>query len=859
MDVLWPDLEPEAAANNLHKALYVARRALSPDASTAGSHISLQGEMVALNPPAELWTDVEAFQEAVIAARKTSALTAYEEAAHLYTGDLLPEDLYEDWAAGRREELGKTYLDFLFEMAGLYETQGSHPSAIDVFRKIVAREPLHEAAHVGLMRIYALNGQRHQALRQYQHLSEALRRELDIEPDASSQRLFEDILSGSFPIQGESQEESPSVTAIRSNDSSIATTLVARDAELEALEEALDLLFSGRGSLVLIGGEAGIGKSRLASEIAARVVRRGGLVIRGSGYEQEGQLAYGPFVDALEGFAQQLPSAELEEMLAGASLEAARLMPNAAAATGIDVAATQRSALDRHRLFSGVAAFLRRVAARAPALLVLDNLHASDEGSLQILHYLARTSSDTPLLVLGTFRTEEAGPDSPLGRFITDAMRERLAVRLDLQRLPARDSDVLVSSLLGGDPVDRRVFELVFELTAGNPLYTEEVVRSLRESGQLEQADGRWRCHVDTRLVPQSLAQLVLARLERLRATERQVLNTIAVTGHETQYQILRAAVQISEGELLDALDKCLAWKLIEESSEGYRFEHPLYREVIYEHLAQARRASLHGMVAEAIETVYARSIDVQAEALAYHRGLSNEPGSAVPYLITAGDHAADVYANEVAIAHYQKALELLEAPGGPGSTPMLAAELREKIGDHYALAGQGSRATESYQAAVSALQEASQGPRLTLFGFRRRSGGREEAVDERVLVRLHRKTAYAFLIEHDPNSAEPHLISAEELLVKHADDAERGQLLHVRAQWLWERGQHAEALKYAEESLELAEKHGGPSDVAAVYETLALVFHSLGEWKRGLQCELQYLDANADAPQLAHVFDAHH
>jgi DNA-binding SARP family transcriptional activator len=154
MDLLWPDLSPKAVANNLHQALHVARRTLEPEA--AAHHLpSAQGESLALYPNGGLWVDVKAFEETAREARRARNIAAYQAALDLYAGDLLPDDRYEDWTEARRQELRGSYSTLLFEMAALHEARGAHSPAIEALRKVVSREPTHEEAHVGLMRLAA--------------------------------------------------------------------------------------------------------------------------------------------------------------------------------------------------------------------------------------------------------------------------------------------------------------------------------------------------------------------------------------------------------------------------------------------------------------------------------------------------------------------------------------------------------------------------------------------------------------------------------------------------------------------------------------------------------------------------------
>ena len=197
MDLLWPDSEPDSAANSLHQALHAARRTLDPADANSRRYLSLQNEILCLCPESPLWVDVEAFESAANEARRSRDVAVYRAAVDLYRGDLLPEDRYEEWAVHRRESLRQTYIDLLFELAKLAELHEDHALALGTLEQVLKKDPAHEEAHAGLMRLYALTGRRQQALRQYLALQETLQHELGVEPDPQSLRLYQDILARS--------------------------------------------------------------------------------------------------------------------------------------------------------------------------------------------------------------------------------------------------------------------------------------------------------------------------------------------------------------------------------------------------------------------------------------------------------------------------------------------------------------------------------------------------------------------------------------------------------------------------------------------------------------------------------------
>jgi predicted ATPase/DNA-binding SARP family transcriptional activator/DNA-binding CsgD family transcriptional regulator len=271
-NLLWPKLDARAAANNLHHALHVARRTLEPSApdGAASSYLHLRDERLALCPDGQLWVDVDAFEEAATIARHALDPTAYRAAIDLYSGELLPQDRYEPWADQRRAELRGLYLALLVELAGLNEERREYEPAIEALSTVVAAEPTHEGAHVGLMRLYALSGRRREALGQYERLREALLREFGSEPEAATRYLQQEIWADAFPpapsppSAGTPTGEPPSPLGVTGHNLPIArTSFVGRERETHEVRRLLAMT-----GLLTLTGAGGCGKTRLAMEVA---------------------------------------------------------------------------------------------------------------------------------------------------------------------------------------------------------------------------------------------------------------------------------------------------------------------------------------------------------------------------------------------------------------------------------------------------------------------------------------------------------------------------------------------------------------------------------------------------------------
>jgi predicted ATPase/DNA-binding SARP family transcriptional activator len=285
MEALWPELGVHKAYNNLHQCLYAARRAFEPSApagssgaATSSGYVLLRDEQLTLCPDSPLWVDVEAFEEAAATARYTLEPAAFRVAIDLYAGELLPADRYELWAEGRRAELKELYLSLLMELGALLEERNEFGEAVEALGRVVAEEPTHEGAHVGLMRLHALSGRRREALSQYEHLREAISKEFGTEPQVATTRLQQEIWAGTFPhpdslpadLPAKGEEATPSAARTprkRHNLPLARASFIGR--ERERLEVKRLLVMTG---LLTLTGAGGCGKTRFALEVARDLV-----------------------------------------------------------------------------------------------------------------------------------------------------------------------------------------------------------------------------------------------------------------------------------------------------------------------------------------------------------------------------------------------------------------------------------------------------------------------------------------------------------------------------------------------------------------------------------------------------------
>jgi DNA-binding SARP family transcriptional activator len=268
MDLLWPDSGKKAASNNLRQTLHVARRTLHPDPEIASGYLSVSGEQVVLCQEGQLWVDVEAFEEAADAARRSKDPAAYRAAIELYSGELLPEDRYEEWAEEGRETLRQTHLRLLLELARLYEEREEFGPALERLGEAVRQQPTDEQVHVSLMRLYGLSGRKAEALAQYRRLKEVLARELGTGPAASSRALREEIASGRLVAKGPEKDDGATLSETpmgmgSHNLPGSRSSFVGREREMLEVKRSLAMT-----RLLTLTGAGGSGKTRLALEVA---------------------------------------------------------------------------------------------------------------------------------------------------------------------------------------------------------------------------------------------------------------------------------------------------------------------------------------------------------------------------------------------------------------------------------------------------------------------------------------------------------------------------------------------------------------------------------------------------------------
>ena len=413
--------------------------------------------------------------------------------------------------------------------------------------------------------------------------------------------------------------------------------LIGRAAPLEALEALIEQTRAGAGATLLVSGEAGIGKTRLVERARERAEELNLQVLSGRCFEADRVIAYAPLVDLLPELRQsQLASASEGSGESPEVLQRRRTQ-----------AITQRITLQ---------------AQERPMLVVFEDVHWSDQASLEVVQQLARSSRSTPLLLVLTYRADEVNPD--LRQTLAALDRERLAVEVRLGGLDASQVGAMLRATLGLDrPVRSDLVELVAGLTDGNPFFIEEVLRSQRAAGDLALVNGQWSWSAQGRVhVPRTVHDAVQRRTQQLGDTARRVLELAAVAGRQFDFELIVELSGRGQDEVLVALKALIAAGLVvEESADLFTFRHALTRQAVMQGLLARERRELHLRVAQTLERRHADDagwLDERSGELASHCAQAEEWAAAFEYARKAGERALELYAPQAAIEQLTRAIE---------------------------------------------------------------------------------------------------------------------------------------------------------------------------------------------------------
>lgn len=480
--------------------------------------------------------------------------------------------------------------------------------------------------------------------------------------------------------------------AISTDPALICPILIGRAAALQSLRDLLMPVRGGSGRIALITGEAGIGKSRLTAELRAAAQsddRTPPLIVQGSCFEPDRSLPYAPLVDLLHGFVGRSTPEEARARFGPVAPELVKLLPTLGRLLpDLPPAPALEPEQEKRRLFRALADFLTGLASTdRPLLLIIEDVHWSDDASLEFLLYFARRIATAPVLLVLTYRSDEVHP--ALGHFLAMLDRERLAAEIALARLAPDEVDAMLRAIFrAGAPLHREFAAAVAALTEGNPFFIEEVVKSLAmPDGQPANGDETADSPDSALQIPRSVQVAVQRRSERLSAAARSVLVRAAVAGRRFDFALLQALTGQDEEALLRDIKELIAAQLVvEESAERFAFRHALTRQAVYRELLARERRALHRTIAETMERLSATNgaSDAHRADLAYHFYEAGAWPEALEYSRQVGERALALYAPRAAVEHFTRALgaawQLDQSP--PAALYRSRGQAYETLGD---------------------------------------------------------------------------------------------------------------------------------------------------------------------------------
>jgi DNA-binding SARP family transcriptional activator len=710
IDVLWPEGPPAAADSALSALLSKLRRALGDGVLTGRGELRLRLE-------GPVVVDVEASRVAIVEAE--AAMEAGDHAlAALRARDALATDLQTflpdaegGWAAEQRRELETLRLRALETLAEAGLRQGGRElgAAEQAARAAIAAAPFRESAHRLLMEVHEAAGNPAEALRAFEELRSLLREELGTTPGQGAMAVFERVLRGEPPPVARSPVvPSPVVWEPAPWPAPLAAAvdrhaLVGRGVELAYLERCWREAADGQRALVLLAGDAGIGKTRLAAELALRAHEDSAVVLYGR-FDEETLTPYQPMVEMLRGWSAGAPLDSLRDRLGPRATELAILLPEFGTPPVDVVFSGAEADAQRFRFFDSVGALLGEIGLDAPVVLVFDDLHWADRPTLQLLRHLVRAPAPRRVLFVGTYRESEISDRHPLHELIGDLRREGTLRRLELGGLAEPEVAELVAELASAPASSSFVRALTGE-TEGNPFFIEEVVRHIRDtSGALSE-----EVTLEEAGVPDGVREVTSRRLRRLSEPTRAVLLVASVIGREFDYDVLASVVPQGDDELVEALEEGVEARVLREIGHvgRYGFTHALVRATLYDSISQLRRARLHGRVGEALVALRGGDLDPHLAMLAHHFAQAapvERPDRAIDFALAAARRADRLLAWEEAAQHYRAALRARELSGAVDDH--VRAELLLALGTSEDRAGMEEEARETFHAAIRTARQ---------------------------------------------------------------------------------------------------------------------------------------------------------
>ncbi len=869
--LFWPESDEEQSRATLRSTLVYVRNALGEMSKPAISHLLIDHDAIGFNFASDFDLDLNIMQAAWKLARTSpvspeeqamneeevhhNVLTRLQQAVNIYRGDFL-EGFYvgdapdfEDWIGTQREYWHRR-MDAVFNrLSQMQFERGEISDAIDTTTRWVTHDPFNEMAYRHLMQVHGAAGDRTAALQTYETCRAMLAKEFNTRPAPETEALAERIRVKDVPARRpslQSREQSRAFTRIAPA-LAVELPLIGRGNEHSQLVTLYHTVRSAGPQVAAILGEAGIGKTRLATAFLGWALAQGADVLQGRAFEAGGRLPYQPLVEALRGrLARENAPADFLTIPWLAVLS--QLLPELRERSPDLPFPSHDEAMARTRLFESVARLGQALAKRAPLVVFIDDLQWADASSLDLLHYVCRRwgESKSPVLLIFSLRSEALDLTPELAEWLSGLGRDLPVTRLALDPLTPEETLQLIRSLAPEEvsvPSDGRDAEWfgrwLYAETGGQPFFIMETLKTLVEQGLLAvqpAEDGAQAIDIAPALrneqllrgiLPAGVREVIAARLARLPSNAQLLLTAGAVLDGNFPFERLCQVAGVNENEGLPALEALLTIHLLSEvriegsypGEERFVFAHDKIRDVVYTEAGSTRRRFFHRRAFEALQAASASPAE-----LAHHAFAAGLPEAAVRLSIAAGDEAMRLFAVRDAIAHYEQARGFIRQSDRDslqttkGSVAVSSSELAQlflQLGWAYELRGEFAQAKSIYEELLALAEEM-----------------HEPAIKCAALNRLGTLAAQN---NQDLARAEDLLQQALAIAESSGNKAGVAETVWNLAQTGFYAGKISESLPHAERALALARELHLQELIGRSLHALATLESALGKWEEGL------------------------
>ncbi|WP_041679593.1 BTAD domain-containing putative transcriptional regulator [Cupriavidus necator] len=839
--LFWPDSSQAQARNALRQLLFQLRKAW-PEAD---QFVHADAQTVRWLPDSALDLDVAQFQSALAAAARAARHGdpgAEEEslthAAHLYRGDLLA-NCYDEWIHAERERLREQCIAALARLGQLSEDRRDYAKALKYTQQLQRLDPCREPTCMALMRLHALNHDHASAMRAYQTCVETLARELGVLPGEPMREAYARLAGQGASMQRQRPREA-------------MLPMIGRHGEWRRLLEVWQRTQLGDKQFVLILGEAGIGKSRLAEELLVHLSEQGITVAHSRAYAAEGQLAFAPVTGWLRSAALSGAIGKLDRLWLS---EVTRLLPELLTQqSGLSPPSPLTEYWQRQRFFEALA---RAVLAQGgPLLLLLDDLQWCDGETLEWLRFLMRFDATARVMVVATARPEEIMPRHAANRLLDALRRDDQFVEIPLGSLDAAETAKIAAQILDRPLADTEATRL-FEESEGNPLFAVEMTRARSDTVPVGNTQGGMASKL-----PPKVYTIISNRLAQLPSEARDMVGVAAIIGRAFTTDILAQASDLDEDALAGALDELWQRRIVRQTDSGglaFDFSHDKIRDVAYAEVSPLQRRRLHLRVARALERAPGEAPDAASAQIAWHYEQAGQPAQAAAFYRRAAGVAQRVYAYDDAMALLTRGLVQAEQIADPHERASQSLALQLDLAPPIRIARGWAapeldaplrRAVELSRLVGDSNQQARAQVSLSFFLAVRAELAQARSLSEEVLAGMGKPGSGTYSVmawtsimgslvqQGDWLAAEPAYQRAHAAYdeAQHAEHASLmgGNFGVLAAAWsahaLWFRGLADQALQRGHEALEIANRVAHPFSRALALSYLATQHALRGE-----------------------------